>query len=62
MKINYLKIISLGSITVGCLLGMSCFSAMGDLILLTMTRWGLSWWLAAVESLVIMVTFVISCR
>ena len=60
--IRILSLTSPGSITVGCLLGMCCFSAMGDLILLTMTKWGLSWWLAAVESLVIMVTFVISCR
>jgi len=51
-----------GSISVGCLLGLACFSAMGDIILLTQTGWGLSWWLAAAESMVIMVTFVISCR
>ena len=50
-----------GSITVGCLLGLACFSAVGDVVLLSAVR-DLSWWLAAVESLVILVTFVIACR
>ena len=50
-----------GSITVGCLLGLSCFSAVGDFLLLTTTR-NASWCFAAVESLVILSTFVIACR
>ena len=50
-----------GSITVGCLLGLSCFSAVGDFLLLMTTR-NASWCFAAVESLVILSTFVVACR